>query len=80
MSRVSSTVYQKFAGGGYLGGVKIVRGYTEAGLKPKDDDKPPSVSTSSVARPTNLPPTLQLDERQQKLVKRRSAPPSSQEL
>jgi hypothetical protein len=31
MSRVSSTVYQKFAGGGYLGGVKIVRGYSEAG-------------------------------------------------
>ena len=73
MSRVSSTVYQKFAGGGYLGGVKIVRGYTDPG-KPKETDKPPPTPT----RPANLPPTLQLDERQQKLLKRRSAPPSTE--
>jgi hypothetical protein len=79
MSRVSSTVYQKFAGGGYLGGVKIVRGYTETG-KAKDpplNDKVPSTPTSAAIRPSNLPPTLQLDERQQKLLKRRSAPPST---
>lgn len=76
MSRVSSTVYQKFAGGGYLGGVKIVRGYTESG-KAKESpagDKMPSTPTSAAIRPSNLPPTLQLDERQQKLLKRRSAP------
>ena len=30
LSRMSSTVYQRFAGGGHLGGVKVVRGYTEA--------------------------------------------------
>jgi hypothetical protein len=78
MSRVSSTVYQKFAGGGYLGGVKIVRGYTESG-KSKDppSDKIPPTPTSAAIRPSNLPPTLQLDERQQKLLKRRSAPPST---
>ena len=76
MSRVSSTVYQKFAGGGYLGGVKIVRGYTDPG-KPKESDKPPSTPTSAAVRPPNLPPTLQLDERQQRLLKRRSAPPST---
>ena len=29
MSRMSSTVYQRFAGGGHLGGVKVVRGFTE---------------------------------------------------
>ena len=74
MSRVSSTVYQKFAGGGYLGGVKIVRGYTEPG-KVKETEKTPPTPPSAAARPTNLPPTLQLDERQQKLLKRRSAPP-----
>lgn len=35
LSRMSSTVYQRFAGGGHLGGVKVVRGYTE-GNKPKE--------------------------------------------
>ena len=30
LSRMSSTVYQRFAGGGHLGGVKVVRGYSEA--------------------------------------------------
>ena len=77
MSRVSSTVYQKFAGGGYLGGVKIVRGYTEPG-KPKDPlaaDKSGQPPTTGGLRPPNLPPVLQQDERQQKLLKRRSAPP-----
>ena len=30
MSRMSSSVYQRFAGGGHLGGIKIVRGFSEA--------------------------------------------------
>ncbi|KAM3081184.1 hypothetical protein ACMFMF_003100 [Clarireedia jacksonii] len=78
MSRVSTTVYQKFAGGGYLGGVKVVRGYTEPG-KSKDTatDKPPRTPTSAATAGTNTPDHLQLDERQQKLLKRRSAPPST---
>lgn len=79
MSRVSSTVYQRFAGGGYLGGIKLVRGYSEPG-KTKDpvpDDKGPSTPTSAAAKPTDIPSSLQLDERQQKLLKRRSAPPLS---
>ena len=29
LSRMSTTVYQRFAGGGYLGGMKVVRGYSE---------------------------------------------------
>ena len=29
MSRMSSSVYQRFAGGGHLGGVKVVRGFVE---------------------------------------------------
>ncbi|KAI4192661.1 MAG: hypothetical protein LQ346_004204 [Caloplaca aetnensis] len=35
LSRMSSTVYQRFAGGGHLGGSKVVRGSTEAN-KAKD--------------------------------------------
>lgn len=79
MSRVSSTVYQRFAGGGYLGGVKIVRGYTESSKTKVEPttEKVPSMPTSAAIRPSNLPSTLQLDERQQKLLKRRSAPPST---
>jgi len=78
MSRVSSTVYQKFAGGGYLGGVKIVRGYSEPG-KSKDSstDKIPKTPTSAAVTDGDSPTHLQLDERQQKLLKRRSAPPST---
>jgi hypothetical protein len=79
MSRVSSTVYQKFAGGGYLGGVKLVRGYTDP-AKPKDPapgDKTPSTPVSAAIKGTEAVPGLQLDERQQKLLKRRSAPPST---
>jgi hypothetical protein len=78
MSRVSSTVYQKFAGGGYLGGVKLVRGYTDAG-KPKDAgaEKTPSTPTGATAKGSTLPPTPQIDEFQLRLLKRRSAPPST---
>ena len=43
LSRMSSNVYQHFAGGGYLGGVKVVRGYSEPGkgkeTKPEGDKK-----------------------------------------
>lgn len=38
LSRMSSTVYQRFAGGGHLGGVKVVRGYSE-GNKAKEKKK-----------------------------------------
>jgi hypothetical protein len=77
MSRVSSTVYQKFAGGGYLGGVKIVRGYIDPGKSKETEKKPHTPTNATATRPPNLPDSLQLDERQQKLLKRRSAPPST---
>lgn len=43
LSRMSSTVYQRFAGGGHLGGVKVLRGYSEvdkAKETKKDGDSP----------------------------------------
>ena len=39
LSRMSSTVYQRFAGGGHLGGTKIVRGYSEPSKERKDPKK-----------------------------------------
>ena len=44
LSRMSSTVYQRFAGGGHLGGVKVVRGYTEVS---KSKEKKPEAEADS---------------------------------
>ena len=33
LSRMSTTVYQRFAGGGHLGGVKVVRGFVDSEVK-----------------------------------------------
>ncbi|KAI1495552.1 DDHD domain-containing protein [Biscogniauxia marginata] len=69
-SWVTSTVYQKFGGGSYMNGVKLVRGYTEPGKAAKDSKRPPTPTTAT------LPP--QRDEnKQEKALKRRSAPPST---
>ncbi|CAI4215004.1 unnamed protein product [Parascedosporium putredinis] len=69
LSWVTSTVYQRFAGGGYMSGVKLVRGYSEPG-KAKDGPKRPST-------PTDKGTLEPMDEKQQKALKRKSAPPST---
>lgn len=53
LSRMSSTVYQRFAGGGHLGGVKVVRGYFEA-AKAKDKRTEPDDIPSSTADISNV--------------------------
>ncbi|KAI8633756.1 DDHD domain-containing protein [Xylariaceae sp. FL1651] len=67
---VTSTVYQRFAGGGYMNGIKLVRGYSEPG-KAKDGKRPPTPTT------TTIPPQLTSDNKQDKALKRRSAPPAT---
>ena len=71
LSWVTTSVYERFAGGGYMSGVKLIRGYTEpTKAREKEKDKEDKLST---------PPTKDipgLDERQQRLLKRRSAPPA----
>ncbi len=52
LSRMSSTVYQRFAGGGHLGGVKLVRGYLEAATA-KDKKKEADITPSSIADGAN---------------------------
>ncbi|KXX75613.1 Phospholipase DDHD2 [Madurella mycetomatis] len=69
LSWVTSTVYERFAGGGYMSGVKLVRGYTEP-KKSKDEKRPatpPGTKSASKER----------DDKSSKAQKRRSAPPSS---
>jgi len=36
LSRMSSTVYQRFAGGGHFAGVKVIRGYTDLSKKAEE--------------------------------------------
>ncbi|KAK1825763.1 phospholipase DDHD2 [Podospora conica] len=71
LSWVTSTVYERFAGGGYMSGIKLVRGYTEAS-KAKEEKRPltPSGTQSTFA---------EQDEKLQKALKRRSAPAMSQQ-
>lgn len=67
LSWVTSTVYQRFTGGGYMSGVKLVRGYSEPGKK--DDKRPTTPITATLSS------SQQLSESEQKALKRRSAPP-----
>ncbi|KAL8927390.1 MAG: hypothetical protein Q9172_001388 [Xanthocarpia lactea] len=64
-SRMSSTVYQRFAGGGHLGGTKVVRGFRETN---KAKDKKPEAGQRSDDGKLGTSPTS-------KSQKRRSAPP-----
>lgn len=77
VSRMSTTVYQRFSGGGYMSGVKLVRGYTK-GEKTSTDAKtemPLAPVLDEVDESDKA--GLRLDERQQRLLKRRSAPAGS---
>ncbi len=51
LSRMSSTVYQRFAGGGHLGGVKVLRGYSEANKtkEAKKDGESPGTKKTEVS-------------------------------
>ncbi|ORY65284.1 DDHD domain-containing protein [Pseudomassariella vexata] len=69
LSWVTSTVYQRFAGGGYMSGVKLVRGYSEPG-KTKEDKRPATPNMATM-------PTNQEAEDDPKALKWRSAPPLS---
>lgn len=69
LSWVTSTVYERFAGGAYMSGVKVVRGYTE----PKKAKEVPRPSTPTGTKSD----TSEADEKQKKLLKRRSAPPTA---
>ncbi|KAM7199403.1 phospholipase DDHD2 [Naviculisporaceae sp. PSN 640] len=69
LSWVTSTVYERFAGGGYMSGVKLVRGYTEPKKAGKEEKRPSTpTGTKSLA--------AEQDEKLQKALKRRSAPAS----
>lgn len=77
LSWVTSSVYERFSGGGYMGGVKLTRGFTEPAkakeketkVKEKEKDKDGSLSGGE-----DIPG---LDMRQQKILNRRSAPPAT---
>ncbi|GAP83143.1 putative ddhd domain-containing protein [Rosellinia necatrix] len=70
---VTSTVYQRFAGGGYMNGVKLVRGYSEVG-KINVSKRPPTPTTATLPPQSN---SSDEQEKQDKALKRRSAPPTT---
>lgn len=77
LSRMSSTVYERFAGGGHLGGTKMVRGYREPG-KPNDSNDPVGDQEKvplGTAHPTRKA-GLETSGNSYINYKRRSAPPS----
>ena len=39
LSRMNYTMYQRFAGGGHFGGVKLTRGYERPAKKPESKDE-----------------------------------------
>ncbi|KAI1824587.1 DDHD domain-containing protein [Xylaria intraflava] len=70
-SWVTSTVYQKFAGGSYMNGVKLIRGHSEPG-KGKDGKRP--------STPATAPPHSTNDEKEdteERAHKRRFASPAT---
>lgn len=70
LSRMSSTVYERFAGGGHLGGTKIVRGHREPSkpLRNKEESADQEGEFLSAMKPVGGSPVN---------YKRRSAPPST---
>lgn len=53
LSRMSSTVYQRFAGGGHLGGVRVLRGYSEADKTKETKKDGDSLSTNKNDAPAD---------------------------
>ncbi|KAH7026274.1 DDHD domain-containing protein [Microdochium trichocladiopsis] len=72
-SWVTSSVYQRFAGGGYMNGVKLVRGYTDPG-KAKDEKKTTTPTTATFPEGA----AKAEGDGTPKALKRRSAPASAQ--
>lgn len=69
LSWVTSSVYEKLGGGAYMGGIKLTRGFAEPS-KPKEKDEKTSAPKAEDS-------TTEADEKEQRRLKRRSAPPSS---
>ncbi|KAG5979653.1 hypothetical protein E4U55_004922 [Claviceps digitariae] len=70
LSWVAASVYERFAGGGYMSGVKLIRGYSEPNKAKEKEDTKTTFENSDIPG---------LDERQQKILKRRSAPPTTRD-
>ena len=74
--KISSTLYQRISSGQHMGGVKLVRGYSEG---PKGAEKKPDIA-SSISRPvTPTPESKALKVEVNASYKRKSMPPSTSE-
>lgn len=73
LSWVTSTMYERFSGGGYMSGVKLVRGWSDLAKNPEAK----STTDQRPAKQTSTETSVDLDEKEQRRLKRRSAPPST---
>jgi hypothetical protein len=71
LSWVTSTMYERFGGGAYMSGVKLVRGYTKA--KEAKEVARPSTPTGTKSAAS----TTEAEELEKRAQKRRSAPPTT---
>ncbi|EFW99148.1 ddhd domain containing protein [Grosmannia clavigera kw1407] len=84
LSWVTSTVYERFSGGGFMSGVKLVRGYSEPKkakeAKEAKETKETKDAKDGKEKQQQQQPTggNATDEKRAKALKRRSAPPSIQ--
>ncbi|KAH8169509.1 DDHD domain-containing protein [Sarocladium implicatum] len=68
LSWVTSSVYEKLGGGAYMGGIKLTRGFAESNKSREKDGKTDAAHVDE---------SLGMDEKQKRMLKRRSAPPST---
>lgn len=76
LSWVTSSVYERFAGGGYMSGVKLTRGFSEP-AKAKDKEAKGKEKQKDEDESSTNGDIPGLDVRQQKILNRRSAPPAT---
>lgn len=76
LSWVTSTMYERFSGGGYMSGVKVVRGYSEPKKTKDDKDKAKDKDEKDKAKDTAAP-VNEAEEKRLRALKRRSAPPTT---
>ncbi|KAK5169160.1 uncharacterized protein LTR77_006469 [Saxophila tyrrhenica] len=55
MSRMNYTMYQRFAGGGHYGGIKLVRGYAPETKKPESKDNKATTTEKDTASKDSAP-------------------------
>ena len=77
LSWVTSTMYERFSGGGYMSGIKVVRGYSEPKKTKDDKDKDKAKDEKAKDEAEGKATVDEAEEKRLRALKRRSAPPTT---